>query len=265
MNDTVRLEMADGIATLTLNRPEVLNAINAEMKEALLDTLTRVEVDPEVRVLVLKGAGKHFMAGGDVKGFYAERDRDEIWKRRRFLEGVNAIHPILFAVRRMPKPVISSVQGYAAGFGVSLAVMADLTIAAEDATFTLAYIRIGTSPDGGSTYYLPRMVGLKRALEIGMLGDDFDARTAKDYGLVNFVVPADALAAETDKLARRLANAPTHAIGNLKWLMNASIDNQLEQQLQMEAEAFADNVTTEDFREGVSAFAEKRKPVFKGR
>jgi len=265
MNDTVLLEAHDGIATLTLNRPEVLNAINAEMKEALLETLTRVEVDPDVRVLVLKGAGKHFMAGGDVKGFHAERDNDPIWKRRRFLEGVNAIHPILFAVRRMPKPVIASVQGYAAGFGVSLAVMADLTVAADDAKFTLAYIRIGTSPDGGSTYYLPRMVGLKRALEIGMLGDDIDARTAADYGMVNFVVPAAELDAETAKLARRLASGPTHAIGNLKELMNVSLDNQLEQQLQLEAEAFADNVATDDFREGVSAFVEKRKPVFKGR
>jgi len=265
MNDTVRLQTADGIATLTLNRPEVLNAIDAEMKEALVDTLTRIEVDPAVRVLVLRGAGKHFMAGGDVKGFHAERDRDAIWKRRRFLEGINAIHPILFAVRRMPKPVIASVQGYAAGFGLSLALMADLTIAADDAKFTLAYIRIGTSPDGGASYYLPRMVGLKKALEIGMLGDDIDAATAARHGMVNFVVPAAELGAETDRLARRLAAAPTRALGNLKRLLNASLDNQLEQQLQMEAEAFADNVTTEDFREGIAAFVEKRKPAFKGR
>ncbi|MDP6706089.1 MAG: enoyl-CoA hydratase [Alphaproteobacteria bacterium] len=265
MNETVLLDVAEGVATLTLNRPEVLNAINADMKDALLDATTRIEYDDAVRAVVIKGAGAHFMAGGDVKRFYAERDNDPHWKRRRFLEGISEMHPIIFSLRRMAKPVIASVHGYAAGFGVSLAIAADLTIASEDAKFTLAYVRIGTSPDGAGTYYLPRMVGLKRALEIALLGDEFDAPAAKDYGMINFVVPADALEAETVKLAGRLAAGPTHALGNAKRLMNVSIDNQFEQQLQMEAECFASNVETGDFREGVSAFAEKRKPEFKGR
>ncbi len=265
MNDTVLLNITEGIATLTLNRPEVLNAINAEMKEALLDATTLVEFDEGVRAVVIKGAGAHFMAGGDVKRFHAELDNEAHWKRRRFLEGINEIHPIIFSLRRMAKPVIASVQGYAAGFGVSLAIAADLTIAAADAKFTLAYVRIGTSSDGAGTYYLPRMVGLKRALEIALLGDEFDAETAKSYGMVNFVVAPDRLEAETSRLARRLAEGPTQALGNVKRLMNASIDNQFEQQLQMEAECFAANVETEDFREGVSAFAEKRKAEFKGR
>jgi len=265
MSDTLKLESADGIATLTLNRPESLNALNAEMREALLDRVCALEVDEAVRVVVIKGAGKHFMAGGDVKGFYADRDNDPHQKRRRFLEGINHMHPIIFGLRRMAKPVIASVQGYAAGFGVSLAVAADLTIAAADAKFTLAYVRIGTSPDGAATYFLPRMIGLKRALEVGMLGDDIDAETASRYGMVNFVVPTEQLEAETAKLARRLAQGPTLALGNLKGLMNASIDNQFEHQLQLEAEAFARNAVSEDFREGVSAFVEKRKPAFKGR
>ena len=265
MGDTLKFERAHGIATLTLNRPEVLNALNAEMREALLDSIAAIEVDEAVRVVVIKGAGQHFMAGGDVKGFYADRDKSAHQKRRRFLEGINNMHPILFGLRRMPKPVIASVQGYAAGFGASLAIAADLTIAAADARFTLAYVRIGTSPDGAATYFLPRMVGLKRALEIGLLGDDIAAETAQRYGMVNFVVPAERLKAETAKLARRLATGPTGALGRVKQLMNASIDNQFEHQLQMEAEAFAHNAVSDDFREGVSAFVEKRKPDFKGR
>lgn len=265
MSETLKLEATDGIATMTLNRPESLNALNAEMREALLDTVTALEFDETIRVVVIRGAGEHFMAGGDVKGFYADRENSPHQKRRRFLEGINNMHPIIFGLRRMAKPVVASVQGYAAGFGVSLAIAADLTIAAEDARFTLAYVRIGTSPDGAATYFLPRMIGLKRALELGMLGDDVDAGTAHRYGMVNFLVPRDQLEAETDKLARRLAQGPTLALGNLKRLMNASIDNQFEHQLQQEAEAFARNAVSEDFREGVSAFVEKRKPDFKGR
>lgn len=265
MSDTVLLEVSDAIATLTLNRPAALNALNQDMRAALLARLAEVEADEAVRCVILRGAGGHFMAGGDIKAFYEQRDADRLAKRRRFLEGINALHPMLFAIRRMAKPVIAEVQGYAAGFGVSLAVACDLTIAAEDAKFTLAYVRIGTSPDGGASYFLPRLVGLKKALEIALLGDDIDAATAAAHGMVNFVVPAASLQAETRKLARRLANGPTLAYGNVKRLMYASLDSNMEAQLQLEAECFTASAFGQDFREGVTAFVEKRKPNFQGR
>ena len=168
-------------------------------------------------------------------------------------------------MRRMSKPVVGAVQGYAAGFGVSLALACDLTICADDARFTLAYVRIGTSPDGAASYFLPRLVGLKKALEIGLLGDDFDGRTAAALGMVNFAVPAAELAERTDALARRLAAGPTHAYGNVKKLMYSSLDTTMESQLQLEAECFTSNIETHDFREGITAFVEKRKPQFRGR
>lgn len=264
MNDTVRLEIADSIATVTLNRPAALNALNADMKDALLETVSRVEADPAVRCMVIRGAGESFMAGGDLKSFAEDFGRDALWRRRRFLEGINNMHPLLFAMRRMPKPVIASVHGYAAGFGVSLAVACDLTICADDAKFTLAYVRIGTSPDGGASYFLPRLVGLKKAMEIALLGDEFSAEEARDLGMVNMVVPRGALAERTDALARRLAAGPTQAYAGVKKLMYASLESGMENQLQREAECFAANAQTQDFREGVTAFLERRKPDFQG-
>lgn len=265
MNDTVHYEVADGIATITLNRPKALNALNDEMREALLEATARAEVDERARCVVVRGAGDSFMAGGDVKRFYEQRESDSFATRRRFLEGINHIHPICFALRRMPKPVLASVHGYAAGFGLSLALACDLAIAADTAKFTLAYVRIGTSPDGSASYTLPRAVGLKKAMEMALLGDDMDAATAQAHGLINFVAPQAELAAETQKLAARLASGPTRAYANVKRLIWASQDNGYESQLQLEAECFADNAVNGDFAEGVAAFAEKRKPQFKGR
>jgi len=265
MSDTVLLAVEDGVATLTLNRPAALNALDMEMRAALIGRLAEVEFDEAVRAVVIVGAGDHFMAGGDIKAFHRDLDRDLVYKKRRFLEGINAIHPYLFAIRRMPKPVLACVRGYAAGFGVSLAIACDLTVAAESARFTLAYVRIATSPDGGASWLLPRLVGVKKAMEIGLLGDDFSAAEAERIGMINRVVPDAALAEETARLARRLASGPTRAYAGVKRLMYASLDQGMEQQLQLEAECFAANAVTEDFREGVSAFVEKRRPAFKGR
>lgn len=264
MNDTVLYEVADGIATITLDRPKALNALNDDMREALLEVTARAEVDPAARCVVVRGAGDSFMAGGDLKRFYEQRGLDDLALRRRFLEGINHIHPICFALRRMPKPVLASVHGYAAGFGLSLALACDLVIAADTARFTLAYVRIGTSPDGSASYTLPRAVGVKKAMEMALLGDDMDAATAQAHGLINFVAPEAALAAETAKLARRLASGPTRAYANVKRLIWASQDNAYERQLQLEAECFADNAVNGEFREGVAAFVEKRRPNFRG-
>ena len=182
-----------------------------------------------------------------------------------FLHRIHDLHLIMFAMRRLPKPIIASVRGAAAGAGVSLAACCDLIIAAEDSFFTLAYSLIGTSPDGGSTFQLPRAIGAKKAMEMALLGDRVGAAGLARFGLVNFVVPADDLLDVTDKLAQRLAAGPTRAYGQAKRLIYASLENQMERQLQMEAEAFADCATTDDFREGVMAFVEKRRAVFRGR
>ena len=265
MNDTVLLDVREGIATLTLNRPKALNALNRDMIDALLDVLPRVESDPGARCLVVRGAGEHFMAGGDQKQFQCRVSEPPQSRRRHFQAMIHHLHPAIVTLRRTPKPVIASVRGAAAGFGLSLMMAADLAIAADDSYFTLAYCLIGTSPYGGSSYHLPRVVGLRKAMEIAMLGERFDAAEAKRLGLVNRVVPAADLEAETAKLAGRLAAGPARALANTKRLLNGSLDSALEDQLTAEAEGFADCAARGDFAEGVTAFLEKRPAKFGGR
>jgi len=265
MNE-VQTAIEGGIATVTLNRPQALNALNGAMTEGLTAALQAVERDDAVRCVVLRGAGDHFMAGGDIKFFvdqFAQKTGED--RRQTFEAFVHAVHPVIRSLRRMRKPVIASVHGACAGFGLSLSAACDLTIAAEDAYFTLAYVNIATSPDGSSTYFLPRLVGLKTAMEIALLGDRFDAATAQARGLVNRVVPAADLAAETAKLAKRLAAGPTHAIANTKALLNASLGNSLEAQMAAEAASFADCAMTADMGDGIRAFVEKRRPNFTGK
>ena len=264
MSEHLLMEVRDGIATLTLNRPEVLNALSGEMVEDLKAALLGIERDETVRCGVIRGAGEHFMAGGDLKNFATAATLGAEERRALFEGFIHDLHPAIITLRRMRKPVLASVRGAAAGFGLSLAMACDLVIAADDAFFTLAYVNIGTSPDGSGTYFLPRLVGMKKAMEIALLGDRFDAATAKEYGIVNFVVPSGDLDKETVALATRLANGPTHAMGNTKLLLNASLEHSLESQLQAEAVSFADCSATDDWAEGVTAFAQKRTPVFKG-
>ena len=260
----LELTHQDGITIMIFNRPEARNALSMEMRSMLCDALHDAENDSSVRCVVLKGQGEHFLAGGDVKGMAETLEQSTEELRKHFILRIHNLHPIMFAMRRMPKPVIASVQGAAAGAGTSIALASDLVIASEDAFFTLAYCRIGTSPDGSATFQLPRTVGIKKAMEITLLGDRFTAQTAKEWGLINFVVPATGLEEETDKLARRLANGPTYVYGKSKALLYRSMESQFESQLQAEAEAFADCASRADFREGVTAFVEKRKPNFTG-
>jgi 2-(1,2-epoxy-1,2-dihydrophenyl)acetyl-CoA isomerase len=265
MTEPVLLEVDGGIATVTLNRPQALNALSDDMIPALVEVMAKVEVDAAVRCVVLRGAGDHFMAGGDIKGFHGRLSESTPAERgAHFRDKIHSLHPAIVSMRRMPKPVIASLRGAAAGFGLSLALATDLAIAADDAYFTLAYCLIGTSPDGGSSYHLPHIVGVRKAMEIALLGDRFDAKTAQALSLVNWVVPAADLEAETAKLAARLANGPSFALGQTKALINACIDNTLEDQLTLEAESFARSAATGDFAEGVTAFVEKRKPKFTG-
>ncbi|OUR79878.1 hypothetical protein A9Q83_02720 [Alphaproteobacteria bacterium 46_93_T64] len=265
MSDHLLVKKEGGIATLTMNRPESRNALSIDMRQKLFDAVVDIETDDSIRCVVINGAGDHFMAGGDVISFgeIAKQSPDE--RAKNFENRIHGLHPTMFTMRRMQKPIIASVRGAAAGFGLSLAMACDMVIAAESSFYTLAYIGIATTPDGSGTYSLPRMVGLKKAMEIAMLGDRFDAQEAHRLGLINYVVPDADLEAETVKLATRLANGPTVAIGRTKKLMHASLTNSMEEQLAMEAESFAACSRTDDWVEGITAFGEKRKPVFKGK
>jgi 2-(1,2-epoxy-1,2-dihydrophenyl)acetyl-CoA isomerase len=260
MSDSVQFAAAGGVATITLNRPQVMNALDADMIARLRELCERVRDDSSVRAVVLRGAGPAFLAGGDVTVFHANLARLPQLVERLARE----LNRAIVALRRAPKPVLASVHGAVAGAGVSLLAAADLAIAADDTKFTLAYSRIGASPDGGGTYFLPRLIGTRRTLEIALLSDTFDAHTAREIGLVTWVVPAAALAAETEKIAGRLASGPTVAYGETKALVNQSFDNTLERQLEAEAQAFARCARTADLAEGVTAFVEKRSPRFRG-
>ena len=261
----VATEIAQGIGTITLNRPAALNALSPAMLEALIDTSARFERDPAVRCVVLRAAGDNFMAGGDVKGFHKALTDNREAHVGGMEQRIVVTHQFLYQLRRMPKPVLVSVQGACAGIGMGFVAACDLAIAADDAFFTLAYRHVGLSGDGGTTYFLPRIVGERKALELILLGERFTAAQALAMGVVNWVVPRTELADQTAKIARRLADGPTVALGIAKRLMRSSLDNTWDEQSHREAEGMAIAVATEDHLEGVTAFVEKRKPAFKGR
>src|SRR5207244_9725083 len=213
------------------NRPQVLNAVNREAIAELAAAVAEAAEDDNARAVLLQGTGTHFCAGGDITMF-AELIRLAPAERQKALYRiVDTLHPLLIRLRHMPKPFVAAVQGAAAGFGLSLVLAADLALAAEDAVFTTGYIHLGTSPDGGMTATLGRIVGLKQAAELMLLGDRFDARRALELGLVNRVVPADALAAEAIALATRLAAGPSYAYGRTKALLQATLGDAFDAQL----------------------------------
>jgi 2-(1,2-epoxy-1,2-dihydrophenyl)acetyl-CoA isomerase len=260
----VQTSIENGVCVITLNRPDALNALDRNLTIALRDAVFAAERDRAVRCVVIRG-GEHFMAGGDLKWFWELIEgRSAVEKTLLFQNFIHEVHAVIIGLRRMPKPVIASVKGAAAGFGMSLTMACDLAVAADNAYFTLAYTLIGVSPDGGSTFALPRSVGSKKAMELALLGERFDAVTAERLGLVNRVVPAESLDVETMKLAARLSQGPTAVYGRTKALLNNSLASSLESQLQREAEAFAESAAEPDFVAGLQAFMEKRKPVFKG-
>lgn len=262
MNDTVASHLSEGVLTLTLNRPQKLNALDLEMIEGLYQALARADGDAAVRAVLIRGAGEHFMAGGDLKWFKGEIEAPVSQRRPRFEKAIAAAHASTLLLRRMDKPVVAAVRGAAAGFGLSLVLACDFALAAEDAYFTLAYCNVGLSPDGGATWFLPRVVGARRAAEIALLGDRFDAAQAAAWGVVNRVVPVAELDAEAAQLARRLASGPSQAIARTKRLLQMSSANTLAEQLAAEQENFAACACSDDFAEGLSAFFEKRRPRF---
>lgn len=258
MNDTVIIQRDGAIATLSFNRPAQLNALNDAMMFALRDSLLAVEADANIRVVVLRGEGKAFMAGGDVAMFHARRDQS----REEMLALGKVFHESIAILRRMGKPVLASVQGACAGGGLAVMLACDLAIAADNSQYTLAYARIGATPDGGSTHTLSRIVGLRKTMELALLPDTFGAAEAARLGLVNWVVAEADLAARTQEIAERLAAGPTQVFARTKALIQAAADRPLGAQLDAEAEAFSSNAMEAEFKEGVAAFVEKRKPNF---
>ncbi|WP_029008729.1 enoyl-CoA hydratase/isomerase family protein [Azospirillum halopraeferens] len=260
-SEPVRLDRAGAVARLHLNRPQVLNAIDEATAAAFLEACRTVAADGTVRAVVITGEGRGFMAGGDLARFRADPARGP--------ETAGAIigplHAAIEVMAAMRAPVLAAVHGPVAGAGMSLAMAADLCIAADDARFTLAYARIGATPDGSGTYHLPRLVGLRKAMELALLADTIDAGEALALGLVNRVVPAAALAGEAAALAERLAAGPTAAFGRIKDLLRRSWTATLPDQLAAEEEAFRASAATADFREGVDAFFARRGADFHGR
>ena len=260
MSDTILFEQHGAIGTLTFNRPDVFNAMNEELILALRDVTASLLDSKSLRALVVKGAGKAFLAGGDVGLFY--RRRDVIADEVRPLG--NALHAGIISIRNLPFPVIAQIHGAVAGAGLSVALACDFAIAAEGAQFTTAYAKIGLSPDGGSTFFLPRIIGLRKATELVMLSESLTAAEASELGLVNRVVAEDQLDAEVHKLAERLASGATQAFARAKRLITQSFSTPIQQQLDDEISFFSECARTADFKEGVTAFVEKRKPDFKG-
>jgi len=254
----VLLAIDGPVARLTFNRPAVLNALDGAMAAAWQDALHTVRDTAGLRVLLVRGAGRAFMAGGDLGAL----QQDPVAKVQALLP---VVHDCLRVLTELPVPVIASLHGAVAGAGVSIALAADLAIAAENTQFNLAYARIGTSPDVGATWHLPQVVGLRKAMEIALLADSIDAQEALRLSMVNRVVPTDAIEAKTEELVQRLANGPTAAYAKIRRLMRDAAQNSLSTQLDAEQAAFEASAATEDFQEGIAAFLGKRPAQFKGR
>ena len=257
---TVKYETASGVATITLNRPDSLNAMSPEMAKELHDVALRIDADTRVRAVILTGSGKAFCAGGDLGEFVAAGDQ----ARTLILQMTGDLHLALSRLSRNRAPVIAAVNGTAAGAGFSLAMAADLAIAEEQAVFTMAYTNAGLSPDGSSTYFMPRKIGDRRTRELMLTNRLLAAPEALDRGGVNQVVENGAALVAAQAMAERMAAGPTEAYAQVKRLLDASFSQTLESQMELEARAIATQVASVDGQEGMQAFVEKRKPQFGG-
>ncbi len=255
--ETILFDVKDGIATLTLNRPDVFNAFNEQQSFDVIDALKKTEKDKSIRVLIITGAGKAFCSGQDLKSIAGtKRSLSESIHRR--------YNPMIRAIRNLSVPVICKLNGVAAGAGCSLALASDFIVASENASLIEVFINVGLVLDSGSSYFLPRLVGSARAFELSTMGSKVSAQQALEWGMVNRVVKAEDLDAETLKVAEYYAKAPTKAIALMKKMLNKSFHSDLDTMLEYEAHCQEIAGRSNDYKEGVTAFNEKRKPEFKG-
>ena len=262
MNDTVQLRRDGPVATLTLNRPDALNSLNGEMIDALVAHTATVAADDALRVVVLRGAGRHFMAGGDIRSFAERLGEPPATRSEGFSGMIGRLHAAIEHLHRMPHPVVGCVHGAVAGFGLSLMNACDLVVAADDTYFASAYRQIGLTPDGGGSWSLPRLVGMRKAMEILLLSERFSAADALSLGLVNRVVPAAELATVTRALAQRIAQGPPKVLAMAKHMVNRAAASNLENALDVEAFSQAIATTGDEHREGLAAFFAKRPAKF---
>jgi 2-(1,2-epoxy-1,2-dihydrophenyl)acetyl-CoA isomerase len=262
--ETVNVHVDAGAATVELNRPETLNAWNAQFGADLLAAVRAVAADDAVRAVVITGAGRGFSSGADLRdvggGETTPDGRPDVYRTL-----TERYHPIMREIREMPKPVIGSVNGPAVGIGCSLALCCDLIVAAESAYFLLAFVNIGLVPDGGSSLFVPTRIGMARASELAMLGERLGAAQALEWGLINRVVPDARLREETAALAARLADGPTRSYAGSKRQLNNWLYSRMDEQLELEAQIQREMAASEDFLEGAVAFAQKRQARFAGR
>jgi 2-(1,2-epoxy-1,2-dihydrophenyl)acetyl-CoA isomerase len=256
------VQRRDGVMSISLNRPDVLNSFNGQMADELITALKQAAEDPGVRAVLLTGSGRGFCAGQDLAAVLPAAgqpapDLGDVVARQ--------YNPIIRAIRTLEKPVVCAVNGVAAGAGANLAFACDIVVAAEDATFIQSFGRVGLIPDSGGTFILPRIIGLQRAAALTMLGEKLPAMRAKEWGLVHDVVPNAVLGETSFDLARRLAEMPTRGLGLTKRGFNAAFANDLDAQLALEEELQREAGRTADHAEGVRAFVEKRPPRFQGR
>lgn len=260
--ETVNYSNDNNVAVVAMNRPEALNALSLQLSLDLRAAFERAIAD-EARAVILTGSGRAFCSGGDL------REMRSMWEREgrieAFLEDpLKALHDVILLMRETPIPFVAAVNGVCAGAGTNFALGCDLIVAADDASFNEAFVRIGLSPDCGGTFFLPRAVGEKLAAELFMLGGTIDATRALEIGMINRVVPAEALMDEAGKLGAKLAAGPTGSIGRIKRMLNASYSNDLRRQLDLEHECQIESGKAGDFKEGVAAFFDKRAPDFTG-
>jgi 2-(1,2-epoxy-1,2-dihydrophenyl)acetyl-CoA isomerase len=260
--ETVNCELKESVALITMNRPDALNALSLQLTKDLGEAVQKA-IDDKARAIVLTGSGRAFCSGGDL------REMQAMWKKEGRIEAfleepLKALHDVILLIRETPIPFVAAVNGVCAGAGTNFALACDIIFAAENASFNEAFVRIGLSPDCGGSFFLPRAIGEKLAAEIFMTGETLTAERAVQIGMINRIVSADSLLNEAIGIAKKLALAPTGSIGKIKKILNATFSNDLQTQLDLEHQCQIESGKSNDFKEGVMAFFEKRQPNFTG-